>query len=80
MTRSKTVKLEVANKEVTIHAPTVGVIINASESSKNEVAQGAAVAAACCNMTETEIRALDALDFNVIQKVITDFLGQAAQE
>ncbi|MDR2100094.1 MAG: phage tail assembly protein [Campylobacteraceae bacterium] len=78
MARSKTIKLKIADKEVTIHAPTVGVIVEASENNAGEVKQGISVAARCCNMTESEIKALDISDFNAIQAVITGFLGNAA--
>jgi hypothetical protein len=74
MIRTKTVKLEVLGKEVTVNAPTVGVVKNAAIRHKTEEEKMVFISAACTNMTESEIDALDLLDYLSLQTVIQSFL------
>jgi hypothetical protein len=76
MARGKTIKLEVADKDVTVHAPTAGVLLDAAEKYKEVAAQGAYIARTCANMTEQEFRALDVLDMNALQEAVGSFLGR----
>jgi hypothetical protein len=71
----KTVKLPVRGTEITINAPTVGVFRRAVESVKKPELQGMAVLATCCNMTETELDALDLRDMLALQKEVDGFLA-----
>jgi hypothetical protein len=74
MARSKVVKLEVLGKELTVNAPTVGVIKNAGIRYKTEEEKMVFIAASCTNMLESEIDALDYADFVVLTMEISHFL------